>query len=299
MYVITGATGNTGKLITQELIAKKEPVRALGRSLERLRPLTALGAEPFACEITDPASLAMAFTGADAVYAMIPPNIASPDVADYQEHACESLAAAITQARVPNAVVLSSIGADKSSGTGPVVGLHKLEQKLGRIFGCNILYLRAGYFMENLLPQAGVIHQIGAVAGPFRPDLKLPMIATRDISSAAVGELLRLDFHGHQSRELLGPRDYTMEQVARIIGKAIGQPGLKYMQAPHEQLRPAFAHMGMSADMIDALLEMSEALNSGHMRALETRSLRNTTPTTLEAFVAEEFVPIFQKQKAA
>jgi uncharacterized protein YbjT (DUF2867 family) len=196
-------------------------------------------------------------------------------------------------------VSLSSIGADKPSGTGPVVGLHNMEEKLNRISGLNTLHLRATYFMENTLVQAGIVRKMGAAAGPLRPDLQLPMIAARDISAAAVDELLRLEFRGQQTRELLGPRDYTMNEVASIIGKAIGKPGLKYVQSPDEQLRPALTQMGMSPDMVNLLLEMSAALNSGHMRALEPRSPRNTTPTTFETFVAEEFVPIFQERRAA
>jgi len=54
---------------------------------------------------------------------------------------------------------------------------------------------------------------------------------------------------------------------------------------------PALIQMGMSASMADLLLEMAEALNSGYMRALEPRSAENTTPTSIETFVAEEFVP--------
>jgi hypothetical protein len=50
--------------------------------------------------------------------------------------------------------------------------------------------------------------------------------------------------------------------------------------------------------MADLLLEMSEALNSGHMAPLEPRSAQNTTPTTIEAFVAEEFVPRFRGKAA-
>jgi hypothetical protein len=47
------------------------------------------------------------------------------------------------------------------------------------------------------------------------------------------------------------------------------------------------------------MMEMVEALNSGHMRALEPRTPRNTTPTSYETFVAEEFVPAFKQAVAA
>ena len=87
---------------------------------------------------------------------MIPPNMASPDVRAYQESVSDALRSAIEKNGIKYAVVLSSVGADKSHGTGPVLGLHSLEKKLRSVAGLNALFLRAGYFMENLLPQAGV-----------------------------------------------------------------------------------------------------------------------------------------------
>jgi uncharacterized protein YbjT (DUF2867 family) len=195
-------------------------------------------------------------------------------------------------------VSLSSVGADKPSGTGLVVGLHRLEQALDRVNGLNTLHLRAGYFMENTLLQAGVIHASGGTAGPIRPDLKLPMVATRDIGAAAADALLRLSFKGHQTRELLGHRDLSYAEATSIIGKAIGKPTLKYTQVPDEQLRPVLANMGMSPNFIDLLLEMAGALNSGYMRALEARSPQKTTPTSFESFVAEEFVPRYSQVKS-
>jgi hypothetical protein len=90
-----------------------------------------------------------------------------------------------------------------------------------------------------------------------------------------------------------------MQEVATIIGKAIGRPNLRYTQAPDEQVRAAFIQLGMSSDMSDLLLEISGSLNSGYMRALEPRSAQNTTPTSYETFVAEEFVPLYESKSAA
>jgi uncharacterized protein YbjT (DUF2867 family) len=163
----------------------------------------------------------------------------------------------------------------------------------------NVLHLRAGYFMENTLPQANVIRSMGNVVGPLRPNLKLPMIATRDIGAAGADALLRRDFSGKETRELHGQRDLDYTEVASIIGKAIGKPGLGYTQAPNEQLRQAFQQMGMSANFANLLLEMSDGLNSGYMKALEPRSPANTTQTPFETFVIEEFLPAYRQQAAA
>jgi uncharacterized protein YbjT (DUF2867 family) len=140
---------------------------------------------------------------------------------------------------------------------------------------------------------------MGMSVGPLRPDLKLPMIATRDIGEAAANALLTLDFRQKQARELQGQRDISMSEVAQIIGKSIGKADLRYVKAPDEQVRPALIQIGMSPNITDLLLEMSAALNSGHMRALEPRSARNTTLTSYEAFVTDEFLPLYEEKSHA
>ena len=299
MYVITGATGNTGNVVARRLLAKSQKVRAIGRSADRLQPLAARGAEPFVCDLSDAGALIKAFSGAHAVYAMIPPNVTSPDPLAYQDRITDATGTALEKTGVKHAVSLGSIGADKPDKTGPVVGLHQFEQRLNRIAGLNVLHLRAAYFMENTLAQIGIIKMMGFAAGPLRPDLKLPMIATRDIGAAAAEALLRLDFSGRETRELLGQRDISMAEAAAIIGKAIGKPDLKYRQVPEDQVRAALTQVGMSPNMANLILEMSTALNSGYMRALEKRSAQNTTPTSYETFVAEEFVPRYQGKSSA
>jgi uncharacterized protein YbjT (DUF2867 family) len=298
MFAITGATGNTGGVVTEKLLSRGEKVRVIGRDRGRLARFARKGAQAFVADITDSAALTKAFEGVRAVYAMVPPNIAAADFRGYQETVSDALASALRKASVTHVVVLSSFGADKAEKTGPVAGLHNLEQKLNAIAGLNAVYLRAGYFMENLLPQAQVIQNFGTMGGPLRADLRVPMIATRDIGATVAEILAKPDFAGKHARELLGQRDLDYREVASVVGKAIGKPNLAYAQLPPQQLKPALTQMGMSANMADLLLEMAEALNSGHMVPLERRSGQNTTPTSIETFVAEEFVPCFQGKAA-
>ena len=140
---------------------------------------------------------------------------------------------------------------------------------------------------------------LGSTVGPIRPDLKLPMIASRDVGAFAADALLQLEFRGKQTQELHGQRDIDYNEVATIIGKAIGKPKLAYVRPPDDQLRAALVQMGMSEQFARLLLEMSASLNSGYMRALEPRTARNTTPTSFETFVAQVFVPAYQQQAAA
>jgi len=302
MYVVTAATGHTGSVVAQKLLAAGAQVRVLGRDASRLAQFAGQTsgnrAEVVTVDMTDAVALETALSGARAVYAVMPPNLAAPDVRAYQESVTDSLAAAIRKNGVPYAVALSSTGADLEKGTGPVLGLHSLEKKLGAIDGLNLLSLRCGHFMENLLTQIGVIHSMGFMAGAVHADVPLAMIATADIGAVAAETLEKLDFTGKQTRELLGPRHVTNAEAAQIIGKAIGKPNLSYKHFPAMILKPAMKQIGLSASMADLVLEMSESLNSGLMKSKEPRSERNTTPTTLESFAADVFAPAYRANAA-
>jgi uncharacterized protein YbjT (DUF2867 family) len=294
MYAILGATGNTGSIVAHKLLEQGKKIRVVGRDSKRLAPFVSKGAEAFATDVLDTDALSKAFAGTEGVYALIPPSMTSTDFRAYQERVTDSIAKALETAAVSHAVTLSSFGADKPDKTGPVIGLHNMETKLARINGLNALHLRAGYFMENTLAQVGVLHGFGMMAGPVRADLALPMIATKDIGAVAAEALIRLDFKGQQTRELLGQRDISYNEVARIVGVAIGKPALAYIPLPDEQVIQAMTGMGISRNMAILLCEMSAALNNGYMKALEARSAENTTPTSFETFVQDVFLPAFK-----
>ena len=294
MYAVIGATGNTGSVVAKELLARGQKVRVIGRTSDRLRPLAKLGAEPFVADIADAGALVRAFTGAQAAYVIVPPDVRSEDVKADSERVSDALASAIEKARIQHTVALSSIGADKTEKTGSVIGLSHMEQKLHRIEGLNVIGLRAGYLMENTLAQIGMLQAMGKTGGPLRADLKLPMISTRDIGTFAADALLKLNFSGKQAQELLGQRDLDMNEATAIIGKAISKPDLQYVPLPPDQVRSGLLQLGMSGNMADLLLEMSDSLNSGFIRPLEKRSPKNTTPTSYQAFVAEAFIPRYK-----
>ena len=120
------------------------------------------------------------------------------------------------------------------------------------------------------------------------------MIATRDIAAAAAEALIARDFSGFSVRELLGPRDLTMAEANGIIGDAIGNPDLTYVQFPYEAFEASLAQMGLSASVAALYSEMARAFNAGKVRTLEGRSEANTTPTSFETFAAEVLVPAYQ-----
>ncbi len=298
MIVVTGATGNTGKVVADTLLAAGEKIRVIGRSADKLQQFVAKGAEAFVGNVTDADAMTRAFTGATAVYALIPIDLKAPKLREYQAAVGESFGTALERAGVKYAVSLSSYGAQVAEGAGPISGLHHYEQRLNRVPGLNILHLRAGYFFENFFMAVHVYKTMGFFSSLPKGDVPIPMIATRDIGVRAAAELRSLSFVGKQTQELLGPRDLTLDEAARIFGTAIGKPGLGYMQAPGMMAKPALLQAGISADVADNFIEMSKAISDKRVVGLEKRSAKNTTPTTFETFVAEVLVPVFKGQSA-
>src|SRR6202166_4513450 len=181
MHVILGASGNTGSIIANSLLSEGRKVRVMGRDVGRLQRFVRKGAEAFTADVSDAAALTKAFGGARAAYLMLPPITSRED----QERESDAIAKAVTESGLGYAVNLSSYGAHVPEGTGPVTGLHTSEQKLNAIGGLNVLHLRAAYFMENNLAAIDMIQGMGMFGHALLPDLKLPMIATRDVGDYA------------------------------------------------------------------------------------------------------------------
>jgi uncharacterized protein YbjT (DUF2867 family) len=293
MVVVTGATGHTGKVVAEALLAKGEKIRVIGRDAGRLQPFVQNGAEAVVGSADNPASIEKAFEGATAAFLMIPPTMEKPSFRVFQDQVSDAYAAVITKARVPYVVTLSSIGADQSEKVGPVVGLHNLEQKMNGIAGLNALHLRPAGFMENLFMSIEPMKSMHMLPGPLKGEVAYPMIATKDIGNYAAERLHARDFTGNGVQELHGERDISMKEVATIVGNAIGKPKLSYMQVPFMMLEPAMVQNGMSKDIAALLVEMWKSTNSGVMKPLEPRNEKNTTPTSIERFVTEVFAPAY------
>src|SRR5580704_3526323 len=289
VYVILGASGNTGSLIADSLLSRGKEVRVVGREAARLQRFVRQGAEAFTGDMSDAAALTRAFSGASAAYLLLPPITSRED----QERESDAIAQAVSESGLRYAVYLSSYGAHVPEGTGPVTGLHSSEQKLNAISGLNVLHLRAAYFMENNLAAISMIQEMGIFGHAFLPDLKLPMIATRDVGNYASQRLLDLDFSGKQTRELLGERDLSMAEATAIIARGIGKQDLRYVQFPYDHLQRVLEQMGMRPKKAAVYIEMFKAINTGVLAAQEPRSLENATTTSFETFVQDVFAPAY------
>jgi uncharacterized protein YbjT (DUF2867 family) len=292
MYVILGASGNTGSIIANLLLSKGKKVRVVGRDSGRLQRFVDKGAEALTADMSDAAALTKAFSGARAAYLLLPPAKSRED----QERESDAIAKAVKESGLRYAVYLSSYGAQVPEGTGPVAGLHSSEQKLNAISGLNVLHLRAAYFMENNLAAIGMIHRMGIFGNALLPDVKFPMVATRDVGNYAAQRLLDLDFSGKQTRELLGERDLSMTETTAVIARGIGKPDLRYEQFPYDQVQQVLTQLGVPPKGAAMYIEMYKAINAGVLVPLESRSRENTTPTSIEQFVQDVFAAAYHSK---
>jgi uncharacterized protein YbjT (DUF2867 family) len=292
MYVITGATGNIGSKAAALLLEGGEKVRVIGRNRAHLQQLVDKGAEAAVGDLKDSAFVAEAFSGATAVFTMIPPEYAAHNFRVYQNRIGENLAAAIVMSGVKYAVNLSSQGADLAKGTGPILGLRDQEERLNTLDGVNVLHLRPTYFMENLLMNIPLINKKGIAGSAVRGDRAFAMIATRDIAACVAQRLVNRDFAGKSVQDLLGQRDLSLVEATAVIGRAIAMPGLQYVQFPYADAEEWLLEMGVGKDVSMLFMEMSKALNDGIFAVNRPRSRDNTTPTSIEEF-AETFAGYF------
>ncbi|MCC5811765.1 MAG: NmrA family NAD(P)-binding protein [Ectothiorhodospiraceae bacterium] len=287
MITVMGATGNTGSKIASALLRRGEQVRALGRSQRRLQALAGAGADVRVGDAADAAFLTEAFQGADAVYTLLPTDQRAPDYRARQMQEGEAIAEAIRASGVPYVVALSSIGADMNEGTGVILGLHAQEQRLRRIPDVNLLLLRPVSFFENFLESLETIRHHGVLADCVEAELAIPMVGTRDIAAAATEALARRDWQGEVVRELLGPRDLSYSEAARILGAHIGKPDLAYMQMPPDEMEGAMVEAGLSSSFARLYIEMVQSFSRGTVRPMNGRTPQNTTAFRFEDYAAE------------
>jgi uncharacterized protein YbjT (DUF2867 family) len=287
MITVMGASGNTGGWISELLLQEGESVRALGRSAATLARLETKGAEVLTGDAADAAFLTAAFRGANAVYTLLPPDPQSPDLRKKWDQEGEAIVKAIRDSAVRHVVFLSSIGADLPEGTGPIAGLYAQEERLRQLPSVNVLILRPASFFENFYAILGLIKHQGINGGAVAPDLRIPMIATRDIADVAARALRARNWTGVVVRELHGAGDLTFAEATRIIGAHVGKPELQYVQFAYADFAASLVQMGISPNMAGLYSEMARAFNEGKIKSLEGRRPENTTPTRFDDFAED------------
>lgn len=281
IVAVTGATGHVGKAVVMKL-------RELGHETRKVTRTSGVSYD-------DLIAVTKAFEGADGAFLMIPPDFAALDLRKRSDELGANLAAAAKAAGVRRVVFLSSLNAHLTEKTGPILGLHDMEERLDALDIPELVHLRPAYFMENHLGGVHFIARYGHYGAALRPDIAIPMIATLDIGAKAAELLVEEPFGEPRVRELLGPREYTMLEATRVLGEAIGKPELKYVQLSYDEARQAMLDMDLTAGYADAMIELSRHMNETMIQGTEARSPLNTTSTTLEHFAKVVFRSAYEQ----
>jgi uncharacterized protein YbjT (DUF2867 family) len=288
-----GATGNIGSKIADHLLEKNQNVKVIGRSTDRMQPFVDRGATAAAGDAGDSDFLIEAFSGSEAVFAMIPPDYTAQNFRQYQNEIGRQIATAIEKSGVSHVVNLSSYGAHLSENTGPIKGLRDQEQRLNQLDAVHILHLRPTFFMENLMMNIDMIKNMGINGSHIHGDLPFAMIATKDIAEVAAKYLLERNFSGKTVRELLGPLDISLEEATRIIGEKIGKSDLPYVNFSQEEYIKGLLQAGLSKDMAEQLTELDAGINDRLFASGEPRTKENRTSMDFKQF-ADFFAQVYK-----
>lgn len=297
-YAIMGATGHIGQVIVEELLKKGHRVCAIGRDQVKLDALQDKGAKPISCDFTDESALAEAFKGSDAVFSLIPPFSTVDNLEAEQDKVGHAVQQALSKAKVSRVVNLSSIGAQLSTGTGPILGLSRHEKRLNALPTLNVLHFRPSYFMENVFFYIPLIKSKGMIGSVLKPTLAIPMVATKDVGMKIAGFLHDLRFTNQSVFEFVGPRSITMTEATRIIGKAIGNATLQYVQTSPQEMEKYLRSLGVKSSVSRVFLEMYNAFNEGRIATTQQITPEHRGKTTMEEF-AKVFEEVFHSKRAA
>ncbi len=286
--VINTPTSNIGRALATRLLDAGENVTVLSREKKKVDELVRRGARVIEGSFEDPALLAKALEGAEALFWLTPPP-ARPDYYAWATKCAKQAAAAAKKAGARRAVVLSSAGAHTGPGTGPVGPGREMENDFEAALPA-VVSLRPGIFMENFLRSAETIAKTGQIFLPIPPGKRWPLVATADIANKAACWLLDRSWSGHHRVGVHGPKDLSTDEAAAVISSVLGKP-VKCVELTPDQARGAMDSMGMPEFVVDIIIEMYVAYIEGRLDAAELRTPDTTTPTTLAEFARTTLVP--------
>ncbi|MBH0195655.1 MAG: NmrA family NAD(P)-binding protein [Nitrospira sp.] len=280
MFVVVGATGNTGSAVAETLLNKKQVVRVVVRSADKGAPWKAKGAEIAVASLDDVTALAKAFEGAAGVYLLVPPNYGAQAWLADQRQRMDLAAEAVQKSGVEHVVFLSSVGGHLHGGTGPIRAASYGEHALGCI-AKRLTILRPCYFMDNWAPVIGTAKAQGVLPTFIAPQAKIPMISTKDIGRIGAEQLIA-GGHGKQIVEMAGPEEYSPDQAASALSQILGKT-VTAQQAPLSAVVPTFKSFGFSDEAAKLFEEMYTAFSNGAIGYEHPDKLLRGTITLLEA----------------
>lgn len=264
--IITGSLGHISKPLTETLVQKGHAVTVISSKPEKQAAIEALGATAAIGSIEDVNFLTATFTGADAVYTMLPPPDFSNHNLDLMAH-CRSIAGnyaqAISVSGVKRVVHLSSIGAHLAKDSGLILLHHTAEGILDKLPDVAITFMRPVAFYYNLLSFIPAIKNTGVIASNYGADDKIAWVSPIDIA-AAIAQELETTLAGRKVRYVASDEP-TCNEIASILGAAIGKPDLKWIVITNEQLQSGLTSFGVSPQIAAGLVEMNASMHRGQL----------------------------------
>lgn len=258
---ISGSLGNIGKPLATKLVAEGHDVTVISSAADRKPEIEKLGAVAAIGSVSDPEFLTKAFTGADAVFVMTPPNMGGANIIANTTEAGKAFAKAITASGVKRVVMLSSIGADLPTGNGPIAGLYHIENVYSDLKAVSVTFLRAGLFYTNFYNDIPLIKGMGIMGANYPGDILVPMVYPGDIA-VAVAEELQKNTDGLNIRYIVSDVR-TPNEAAKIFGAAIGKPELPWVEFTDEQALGGMLQAGLPEEVAQLYTEMGTGFRNG------------------------------------
>ena len=282
-FALTGVTGNVGRRAASLLLADGHAVRAIVRSETSADQWKSRGAEIAFAQLDDAKALTAAFAAVDGVYVMTPTWFDAEDMFGENERAVSALGGALRAAKPAKVILLSSIGAQHTHGTGAILKLNHMERAFADIPG--VTALRAAWFMENFAGLLGKVASTGRLPSMLAPlDQEVPMVATKDIGAVVAELLQRLEDTPHVV-ELEGPRRYAPVEVAAAFSAVLGRP-VEAEILPESAWAGTYRSWGLTPKSAAAMAEMLTGFNDRHIVFERNEDETVHGETTLEAVLA-------------
>lgn len=275
MHVVAGATGRVGSAVARRLLDAGAQVRVLVRTATAAARWGRRGADAHVLDLRDREELTASLAGCAGFFTVLPFDLTAPDLPAHAQAVVDATAGAVAATGVPHVVVLSSGGADLPVGTGPVAGLHRLEEAL-RATGTVVTALRSGHFQEKVTDVLEVARHDGIYPVlAASADVARPMGATADVGVVAA-EALRTPSGRSESVDVLGPV-YTERQVAGALGVALGRP-LEVVTVPETGWADLLSGTGLPTAAAESLAQLYRADEHGLLAPRGDRVVHVTTP---------------------
>lgn len=263
--IVTGSLGNISRPLAITLVEKGHDVIVISSNSSKQEDIQKIGATPAIGSLEDLGFLIQVFTGADAVYTMVPPGNYfdhNLDLLAYYIRLGRNYAEAIQASGIKKVINLSTIGGNLEKGNGILAGAHQVEAILNKLpEEIAITHMRPNSFYYNLFGYINMIKSQGVIAANYGGDHIIPWVSPLDIAAAVAEELLTPSI-GRKARSVAS-EDLSGNETARLLGEAIGRPDLRWEIISDEATLSGLVSLGMNPNIAAGLVEMYSALHSG------------------------------------